>query len=218
MYPIYALGAVIAAYLFGSINFAVIFSKIFIKKDVRELGSGNAGMTNVMRAVGVLPGLLTFLFDALKGFAGCTVGKFIFQWIFEQTQNPVFLEQYGVYICGLACMLGHVFPIFFKFKGGKGVAISVGIFSVCCPIAIIIGLVVFAILLSTVKIMSISSLSATVVVVLGTIIYNIINPVGIVIPQIIFTLAMGFIVFIKHKENIGRLIRGEERKFTVKKG
>lgn len=218
MYPLCALGAVIAAYLLGSINFAVIFSKIFIKKDVRELGSGNAGMTNVMRAVGVLPGILTFLFDALKGFAGCMVGKLIFDYIFEQTANPIYLVQYGVYACGLACMIGHVFPIFFKFKGGKGVAISVGIFSVCCPIAIILGLIIFGILLATVKIMSISSLTATVVVVTTTVVYNLIKPTGIVVPQIIFALIMGFIVFIKHKENIGRLIRGEEKKFTVKKG
>jgi len=97
MYPLCALGAVIAAYLLGSINFAVIFSKIFIKKDVRELGSGNAGMTNVMRAVGVLPGILTFLFDALKGFAGCMVGKLVFDYIFEQTANPIYLVHYGVY-------------------------------------------------------------------------------------------------------------------------
>lgn len=218
MYLLYALGAVVTAYLLGSINFAVIFSKIFIKKDVRELGSGNAGMTNVMRAVGILPGLLTFIFDALKGFAGCMVGKLIFDYIFEQTANPIYLVQYGVYACGLACMLGHVFPIFFKFKGGKGVAISVGIFSVCCPIAIILGLVIFGILLSTVRIMSISSLTATVVVVVTTVVYNLIKPEGVVAPQIVFALTMGFIVFIKHKENIGRLIRGEEKKFTVKKG
>jgi len=115
-------------------------------------------------------------------------------------------------------MIGHVFPIFFKFKGGKGVAISVGIFSVCCPIAIILGLIIFGILLSTVRIMSISSLTATVVVVVTTVVYNLIKPTGIVVPQIIFALIMGFIVFIKHKENIGRLIRGEEKKFTVKKG
>lgn len=218
MYLFAAFGAVVAAYLLGSINFAVIFSKIFIKRDVRELGSGNAGMTNVMRAVGVLPGILTFVFDALKGFAGCILGKAVFNWLFTQTGNPLYLAQYGVYICGLACMLGHVFPIFFRFKGGKGVAISVGVFAVCCYPAIIIGLVVFGILLSTVKIMSISSLSATVVVVLGSVVFNLIYPVGAVWPQILCTVAMGFIVFIKHRENIVRLIHGEEKKFTVKKG
>ena len=218
MYLLAAFGAVIAAYLLGSINFAVIFSKIFIKKDVRELGSGNAGMTNIMRAVGVLPGLLTFIFDALKGFAGCMVGKAVFEWLFAQTESTLFLAQYGVYICGLACMLGHVFPVFFRFKGGKGVAISVGIFAVCCPPAIIIGLVIFGVLLATVKVMSISSLSATVVVVAGSITVTLINPVGALWPQILCALAMGFIVFIKHKDNIVRLARGEEKKFTVKKG
>ncbi len=219
MYLTYALGTIVVAYLLGSINFAVIFSKIFIKKDVRELGSGNAGMTNVMRAVGVLPGLLTFIFDALKGFAGCFIGKEVFGWLFEQTGNNIYMASYGAFICGLACMLGHVFPIFFKFKGGKGVAISVGIFAVCSHWAIIIGLIVFGILLATVKIMSISSLSATVVVVAGAIVFTVIDPQGTVMwPQIICSLAMGFIVFIKHKENIIRLAHGEEKKFTVKKG
>ena len=76
---------IIAAYLIGSINFAVIFAKAFMKKDVRELGSGNAGATNVMRNAGILPGGLTFICDALKGFVACYMGRVIFDYIFEQT-------------------------------------------------------------------------------------------------------------------------------------
>lgn len=211
-----ALGAVILAYLIGSINFAVIFSNAFMKKDIREMGSGNAGMTNVMRVVGVLPGLLTFVFDALKGFAACFIGKMIFSHLHTVTENPFFLAIYGAFICGVACMLGHVFPLFFGFKGGKGVAVSVGIFAVCCPTAIVSGLVLFGILLATVKVMSISSLSATVVVVgAGLIFYD---KSALFWPQAVCTVIMGAIVFLKHKDNIVRLIRGEENKFTIKKG
>ena len=141
-----AIVTVIAAYLIGSINFAVIFAKAFMKKDVRELGSGNAGTTNVMRNAGFLPGALTFVFDALKGFAACYMGKMIFEYISIQTVSDWASPIFGAYLCGLACMLGHVFPFFFQFKGGKGVATSVGIFAVCCPIAIIIGLVAFALI------------------------------------------------------------------------
>lgn len=211
-----ALGAVIFAYLIGSINFAVIFSKIFIKKDIREVGSGNAGMTNVMRVAGALPGILTFVFDALKGFVACFVGKMIFSYLHTATESPLFLAVYGAYICGVACMLGHVFPLFFGFKGGKGVATSVGIFAVCCPIAIITGLVIFAILLSTVKIMSISSLSATIVVVGMSLAFY--DKTALFLPQAVCAASMGAIVFLKHKENIVRLLRGEENKFTIKKG
>ena len=138
---------VVAAYLIGSINFAVIFAKAFMKKDVRELGSGNAGATNVMRNAGFLPGALTFVFDALKGFVACYVGHVVFDYMFTQTGADLAKPIIGAYICGLACMLGHVFPFFFGFKGGKGVATSVGIFALCCPIAIIVGLCVFAITL-----------------------------------------------------------------------
>ena len=72
---------VIGAYLIGSISFAVIFSKLFSKEDIRSKGSGNAGTTNVMRSVGLLPGLLTFVFDALKGFVACKAGELIFDYI-----------------------------------------------------------------------------------------------------------------------------------------
>jgi glycerol-3-phosphate acyltransferase PlsY len=212
-----ALGAVILAYLIGSINFAVIFSNAFMKKDIREMGSGNAGMTNVMRVVGVLPGLLTFVFDALKGFAACFIGKQIFNYLHTaEPDSLVFLGTYGAFVCGVACMLGHVFPLFFGFKGGKGVAVSVGIFAVCCPIAIVSGLVLFGILLATVKVMSISSLSATVVVVGASLIFY--DKSALFWPQAVCAVIMGAIVFLKHKDNIVRLIRGEENKFTIKKG
>ncbi len=213
---ILVLAAVILAYLIGSINFAVIFSKAFIKKDIREVGSGNAGMTNVMRTAGALPGILTFVFDALKGFVACFIGKQIFNYLYTATENPVFFAVYGAYLCGVACMIGHIFPVFFGFKGGKGVAISVGIFAVCCPVAILLGLALFAILLPTTKIMSVSSLSATVVVVTMSLVFY--DKTALFLPQAICAVIMGIIVFVKHKDNIVRLIKGNENKFTIKKG
>ncbi len=205
-----ALAAVVIAYLLGSINFAVIFANAFLKKDVRELGSGNAGTTNVMRTAGFLPGALTFICDALKGFAACFIGKAIFMYILPDTIPWI----YVCYMCGVACMLGHVFPIFFGFKGGKGVATSVGIFAVCCPIAIVIGLTVFAIMTLVTKIVSLSSLIATVTVVsLSIVFYN--SEADIILPALL-SITMGFIVFLKHKGNIKRLIKGEEKKIKVR--
>ena len=206
-----AILAVIAAYLIGSINFAVIFSALFMKRDVRELGSGDAGATNVLRNGGILPGLLTFLCDALKGFAASYIGLKVFEYISHYVSGEWARGIYGALACGLACMLGHVFPIFFQFKGGKGVATSVGIFAVCNPLAISLGLAVFAIVLIVSKLVSLSSLMATVVVVVLSIVFGEFVYADI-LPQAILVIFMGFIVFIKHKDNIIRLINGTESK------
>lgn len=214
-----AAGVVIIAYLIGSVNFAVIVSGAFTGKDVRKTGSGNAGATNVLRTVGVLPGVLTFVLDAFKGFAACFIGKSVFGMLFAQTANSFFLAEYGAYICCIAVMLGHVFPVFFGFKGGKAVACSVGTFAVCCPLAIILGLCAFAICLLISKIVSLSSLVATVFVV-GTAVtvelavssaeYN-------VLPTVTLIIVAGIIVFAKHKKNIIGLINGTEKKIISKK-
>lgn len=212
-----AIATVIVAYLIGSINFAVIFTKLFTKRDVRDFGSGNAGTTNVMRVGGFKAGALTFIFDALKGYVACMFGKLVFDYI-SNTEPAVWaLPIYGAYICGVACMLGHVFPIFFGFKGGKGVATSVGIFAVCCPIAIISGLGCFALLLLISKIVSLSSLAATVVVVVLSCVLAKTDGGAHLLPQIIMSVAMGTIVYTKHIGNIKRLIKGEEKKIGRKK-
>ena len=208
-----AIAVVVLAYLLGSINFAVIFSKVFMKKDVREVGSGNAGTTNVMRSAGFVPGALTFLCDALKGFFACYIGKTVFELLSKL--EPEGYGIIGAYLCGLACMLGHVFPVFFKFKGGKGVATSVGIFAVCSPVAIALGLAVFAVITLTTKYVSLASLSATVVVVVASVIFRLTD--GYLIWQIVLAVAMGIIVFLKHKDNVKRLLNGTENKVGGKK-
>lgn len=203
-----AIITVIAAYLIGSINFAVIFSNAFMKQDVRNMGSGNAGTTNVMRNGGFLPGALTFICDALKGFVASYIGYLVFDYMMHLTTWSMAI--YGAYICGTACMLGHVFPVFYQFKGGKGVATSVGIFAVCCPIAIVIGLIVFAIVTLISKYVSLASIIATVTVVtLSIIFYDVYASIYI---QVFFILVMGAIVILKHSTNIKRLLNGTESK------
>ena len=212
---IYAVLVVIFSYLIGSVNFAVIFSKVFMKKDVRNIGSGNAGTTNIMRNGGFVPGALTFLCDALKGFVASFAGKVVFDYILGNTDAAWALPIYGAYICGLACMLGHVFPVFFRFKGGKGVATSVGIFAVCSPVAIVLGLTVFAIVTLTSKYVSVASVTAAVTVVVCSLIFRISD--AAIMPQIIMSVAMGLIVVLKHIENIKRIIAGTESKIGGKK-
>ncbi len=213
------IGALIAAYLIGSVNFAVIFSKLFTGKDVRDSGSGNAGATNTLRTAGKLPGILTFVFDAVKGFAACYIGKVSFGYLYSVTSNEWLNSTYGAYLCCIAVMLGHIYPVFFGFKGGKAVACSVGTFAVCCPIAIILGLTGFAVSLIISKIVSLSSLIATVIVVGTSVIYQFVaaDITYNIIPIIVLSLIAGFIVFIKHKDNISRLIKGEEKKIFSRK-
>lgn len=208
-----AVAVVIAAYFIGSVNFAVIFARAFLKKDVRNLGSGNAGATNVMRTAGFLPGILTFLCDALKGFLASYLGKLVFGLVSTYAGidwlNPI----YGAYLCGVACMLGHVFPIFFQFKGGKGAATSVGIYAVCCPLAIVLGLCAFALVLLATKIVSLGSLAAALTVVVLSIV--LFAGDGNIFVVAALSITMGIIVFAKHKDNIKRLIHGEEKKLTL---
>lgn len=208
------VAALLTAYLIGSINFAVIFSNIFMKKDVRKLGSGNAGATNVLRNGGFWPGFLTFLFDALKGFVAVYVGKILFEYAYSISGSEWLLPIYGAYACGTLCMLGHVYPVFFQFKGGKGVATSVGIFALCCPVAIVSGIAVFALVLWISKYVSLGSVLATVVVVTLSIVFY--DKSGALWPQMIFILIMGAIVILKHVTNIKRLLNGTENKIGKK--
>ena len=210
-----AVLAPVLAYLIGSISFAIIFTKHFSKTDVREHGSGNAGTTNVLRVAGKTAGILTFLCDALKGALAAFLGMLLFRVAFPSAAE---LMLYGKYICGIACMVGHAFPIWFKFKGGKCAATSVGIFAVCCPFAIVVGLLGYIVVMFISKIVSLSTLVATVLVVAFSIVINGFDNAGN--PDfVIITLSVigGIIVFLRHKDNIKRLLRGQEKKLKVKK-
>ncbi len=209
----YATLTVIAAYLIGSINFAVIFTKKYNNVDVRDFGSGNAGTTNVLRVAGKKAGIITFACDILKGAVAALLGLLIFEYL-------LLTKEYGMFLCGLACMLGHCFPIFFGFRGGKAVATSVGIFAVCCPIAIVIGLLGFTLGVIISKIVSLSSLIATFIVVGVTCVLSFsgwysanANPMMISI----ITAICGLLVILRHLENIKRILNGTEKKFKMKK-
>ena len=212
---IIAILVTIFAYLVGSINFAVIFTKLFIKQDVRNMGSGNAGTTNVLRVGGFLPGALTFICDALKGFVAAGAGKLVFVFLAQNMNADWSNAVYGAFLCGFLCMIGHVFPIFFQFKGGKGVATSVGIFAVCCPIAIVLGLVAFATSTIITRIVSLSSLVATLVVVSLTIVFY--DNTALLWPQALLTCLMGAVVILKHSTNIKRLLSGTEKKIKIRR-
>lgn len=188
---------VLAAYLCGAIPFAYIFSKLFAGVDIRTVGSGNPGATNVFRAVGKKAGIITFIFDALKGFLPV---------FFAACIDPSF---YYALIIAFAAMLGHMFTVFLRFKGGKGIATGLGIFLALIPVPALIALAVFIIVLLLTGYVAVASILATIAIPVIALILN------YSWEAIIFSLIMAIIVIYKHRSNIKRLINGTEHKFNI---
>lgn len=196
----------IVAYAIGSINFAVILSRKFAGFDVREKGSKNAGTTNVLRTVGKKAAALTLLLDILKGVAAVLTA------ILAQLMWTGFDLTTLKYIAGFMAILGHTFPIFFEFRGGKGVATAIGVLLMLNwkigLICLVFGLVVIAIS----KMVSLGSISAAILFPILTIfMQENVKPVGIVVS---FAIA-GLVVF-NHRSNIKRIKQGNENKLSFK--
>lgn len=215
--------ALVVSYLIGSINFALIVSKIFVKKDVRKMGSGNAGMTNVIRTVGIVPGIITFVGDFGKGLAAPLIAKFLlFPYIAENAPDFIanFLTpEYGVYFCGFLCIIGHAYPIFFGFRGGKGVSTSIAVLFCINWIVAAFVLTTFLVLFLITKIISIGS-------VLGAVEFPIFNFLinynkGLDTIELVYIVVLSVLiaslVFLKHKDNIIRLNKGEEKQLSSHK-
>ncbi len=198
MWYYYAI-EIVLGYLMGSISPSVILSKVAFKKDVREAGSGNAGATNVARVFGMKAGFITLGCDVLKIVVPMLLGMWL-----DGTR--------GVCIAGIAGIIGHCFPVFFKFRGGKGVSVAATIaaFLGWQVLAISLGLFIVVVLLT--KIVSISSIMAAVCLFTTTIIFYGDNTYKIILAAV----TMVLIVFM-HRENIVRLIKGEEKKFSPRK-
>ncbi len=206
------IGVVIAAvlgYLLGSINSAIIVSKIVSGKDIRQFGSGNAGMTNVLRTFGKVPAAFTVLGDFSKGIIAVLLARVIFYYL-----GITFMD--GAYVAGFAALLGHLFPVYFGFKGGKGVLISAAIILVINPIVFLILLVTFFVTVFISKIVSLSSIVCAVVYPIATFAVLYINKQPL-LGSTLFAVLMSLIVIYMHRENIKRLINGTENKFGHKK-
>ena len=188
----YIITALIS-YLFGSIPFGYLFTKILLKKDIRNVGSGNIGATNVLRTGNKSLGYLTLILDIAKAVVPVIYIKFNYPDL--------------VYISALCAFLGHLFPIWLKFKGGKGVATFVGILiSINIYYALVFGIVwTFTFLIS--RYSSLSSLFASISIPIYLLIINQSN--------IIFFIIMFVLIFYTHRENIKRLINKEETKSKI---
>lgn len=190
-------------YFLGSINFAILLSKTIYKTDIREFGSGNAGATNMMRTFGKKTALMTFGGDALKAFISGALGYLL-------------LGQYGAHIAGLFCVVGHMFPIYYKFKGGKGVVTTAVSMLMCNPFVFLILLVIFVIIVGFTKYISLGSIMCALLypVILDRI-EKFVN--GSSRPYVIIPMIIAALVVFMHRENIKRLMSGTESKFSFKK-
>jgi glycerol-3-phosphate acyltransferase PlsY len=193
------------AYLLGSIPFGLFFARLFSGGDVRQSGSGNIGAANVARVAGPLPGMLTLLFDVAKGaLAAWLVGHFT-----AHTAKAMMLA-------GLAALLGHCFPVWLRFKGGKGVATGLGVFVVLCPLAALVAALLYVLVLVFWRFSSLASTSAAAATPL--LVYFLWAPHHA--PPTVVSLGTLFaaaLIIYKHKANLKRLMEGTEPRFTLRK-
>lgn len=223
--------SMIVAYLLGSINFAVIITKIVAKnQDIRNMGSGNAGFTNVLRSVGKIPAIFTITFDLLKGIIAVFIAGLVFTTVQHNSSVPLGeYVAYGKYLAGLCCILGHMYPIYFNFKGGKGVVTAAALMLVEDWRVFLLVIGTFLILFLITKIISVASIICGILYGGYTfaICYlcdylpslNTVMPhtITYVITTSLCAAGIGLLIVIKHKENIKRILKGEEKKITAKK-
>lgn len=205
---IFTLIVIAISYLIGSINFAIILSKIFKKDDVRKYGSGNAGMTNMLRIYGKLPAALTAIGDFSKGIISVFLARFIF--------GLIGLSFDPGYFCAGAALIGHIYPIFFGFKGGKGVLTAFGIVLAFNPIVFAFLFIIYVPMAFITRIVSLASILGVISYPIFVCIQNIIIK-NTDFNEAIFAFLLMILPVYAHRANIKRLLNGTENKFGSKK-
>ncbi|HAO78930.1 MAG TPA: acyl-phosphate glycerol 3-phosphate acyltransferase [Verrucomicrobia subdivision 3 bacterium] len=217
---------VVAAYLLGSIPFGFLVAKAK-GIDIRSMGSGNIGATNAMRVLGKPAGILVLLADAVKGYAACLLGVFIHIYFsnqltglhssapdngtnsFEELFNSF---SYFPIIAGIFAVLGHNYTCWLKFKGGKGIATTAGVYLALAPWAVLVAFAVFILAIAVTRYASVGSIAAAIALS---------ATVWVMTPHNLFlgivTTALGVLAIYKHKSNIQRLMAGTENRFGKKK-
>ena len=205
----------IIAYLIGSINFSIIISKKMAGFDVREKGSGNAGTTNMLRSVGKKAAAITLVCDILKGVVSIVIAIIIGN-ISKNLDKELLLQ-----IAGIAVVLGHTFPIFFGFKGGKGVATSLGVLLMSNWQIGLICLVFALVLMALTRMVSLGSCAAAVLFPVLTLFinqhYTVLTDEKNGNVYFIYSVILAIIVLYNHRENIKRILNGTENKLSFSK-
>ena len=200
----------IIAYAIGSVNFSVIFSKKFAGFDVRQKGSGNAGTTNMLRSVGKKAAALTLICDILKGVVSILIALLLGS-IFK-AENTALLVQ----IAAIAVVIGHTFPIFFGFKGGKGVATSLGILLMTNWQIGLICLVFGLVLIILTRMVSLGACAAAILYPVLTLFITEHYITGSNNSYLIYSIILAVIVLFNHRSNIKRILSGKENKISFK--
>ncbi len=198
-----AIIAVVASYLLGSISFSIVIARLVKGIDIREHGSGNAGATNTIRVLGKGPGLFVFVLDIAKGIAAVLIGRLL---------GPDDLGDWTAVLSGLAAIIGHNWPVWFRFKGGKGISTTVGVMVTLAFVpALIAGVIAIASIAIT-RYVSLGSLlfAAFVPLLIGLIHYS--------LPLLLVSLLLCVFAFVRHRTNIVKLVQGTENKLGAKKG
>ncbi|HCY0740483.1 TPA: glycerol-3-phosphate 1-O-acyltransferase PlsY [Staphylococcus aureus] len=189
------------SYLIGAFPSGFVIGKLFFKKDIRQFGSGNTGATNSFRVLGRPAGFLVTFLDIFKGF----ITVFFPLWLPVHADGPISTFFTNGLIVGLFAILGHVYPVYLKFQGGKAVATSAGVVLGVNPILLLILAIIFFIVLKIFKYVSLASIVAAIFCVIGSLIIQ--DYILLVVSFLV-----SIILIIRHRSNIARIFRGEEPK------
>jgi glycerol-3-phosphate acyltransferase PlsY len=196
----------IAAYLLGSIPFGYLIVRAKAGADVRESGSGGTGATNVSRRAGKLAGVITLLLDAVKGALAVLLAR----WLVTDD----FGINWWVAAAAIIAVLGHCFPVWLGFRGGKGVATGVGVFLSLYPLAVACAATIFVLVFALTRYVSLGSILAAATIPLFVWLLGVyFRPVANLAPVLTAAIATGALIILMHRANIGRLLRGTESKF-----
>ena len=212
-------GLLVIAYVIGSIPFSFLVVKLMTGEDIRQVGSRNVGATNVARSFGKLPGIIALLLDAAKGYAVVAIARYVTasqEWplvpLNKMDTSPLHSRAFWITLCALVAVLGHMFPLWLRFHGGKGVATGAGAFLALDPIATAAGLIVFAIVIISTRFVSLASiLSAASIPLFLRFLTR--APFWTINLSILIAIA----IIVKHHSNIARLAQGRERRMGERK-
>lgn len=203
MNTVLALAGVVACYLIGSIPVAYILVKLIKGIDVRDIGSGNVGATNASRALGTWAFFVVLVLDCLKGYLPVSL---LLAYCYSSSVSPDF-----ALLGALAVVLGHAFPLYLNFKGGKGVATGLGVFLALAIQPVLIGIIVFIVSLAIWRMVSLGSILAAIAISVSVFFLSDWHELWY------FTWIIALFVIIKHRSNINRIFSGTENKFKLKK-
>lgn len=208
---------VIIAYVLGSIPFGYLIVRLTQGADVRETGSGGTGATNVSRRAGKAAGVVTLLLDALKGSVAVVVAKTILSLPIVGATTQDFATNENAFwwlaAAAVAVIVGHIFPVWLRFRGGKGVATGVGVFLMLAPLAVVLAAAIFVLTVRRTRYVSLGSMLAAVSIPVFVVLLHFVWPSKLLLPMLAAACAGSLLIVFAHRQNIERLLDGAESKF-----